>query len=57
MSDMDSDDEAQFDDDDEVHRSGCGAVEDPTFSPARRSLNFNDSNGRPKLMAADELVS
>ena len=54
MSDMDSDDEAQFDDDDEVYRGGCGAVEDPTFSPARRSLNFNDSNGRPRSMAADE---
>ena len=54
VSSMDSDDEAQFDDDDEVYRGGCGAVEDPTFSPARRSLNFNDSNGRPRSMAADE---
>ena len=54
VSSMDSDDEAQFDDDDEVYRGGCGAVEDPTYSPARRSLNFNDSNGRPRSMAADE---
>ena len=53
VSSMDSDDEAQFDDDDEVYRGGCGAVEDPTCSPARSSLNFNDSNGCPQSMVAD----
>lgn len=57
VSDMDSDNEEQFDDDDEVYQDGCDAVEDPTFSPARRSLNFNDSNGKPRSMAADEDAS